>query len=178
MDGAQPQFNDRQTGQAAPPVFVPPAAIIPFWIRILAGIESGVLGAGLMVAWLFGQSWWNGDRVLTAANIWATSIYGSAAMRYFPARPIPGLAVHFVMACVAGSLFSAAVGGVRRFPFVFLLGLASGAAWYFSLAYWNRWIALYSPQPETFIAYLLFGIVLSRTPSRCVHLAGVLAATD
>ena len=177
MDGSEPQFSDLQTELVPPVATLPPIVIIPIWVRILAGIESGVLGAGVMVAWLFGHSWWNGDRVLTAANIWATTIYGSAAMRYFPARPISGLAVHFAMACVAGSLFSAAAGGIKRFPFVFLLGLAAGSLWYFGLVYWNRWIAVYSPQPETFVAYLLFGIVLSRSPSRCVHLAGVFAST-
>ena len=86
--------------------------------------------------------------------------------------------MHFAMACVAGGLFSVLAGGIRRFSLVFLLGLAAGAVWYFVLAYWNRWIAVYSPQPETFIAYLLFGIALSRTPSRGVHLAGVLASPD
>ena len=179
MDGDGPQFSNQQSDQMLPPIAVYPAAlVVPYWIRILVGIESGVLGACLMLVWLFGHSWWNGDRVLTAANIWATSIYGSAAMRNLPAKPISGLAVHFAMACVAGGLFSAFAGGIRRFPLVFMLGLAAGAVWYFVLVYWNRWIVVYSPQPETFIAYLLFGIVLSRTPSRSVHLAGVLGSRD
>ena len=151
--------------------------------KIFGGIPGGA-GVGVLTEPRLtirgvpeGANAFDGDRVLTAANIWATSIYGSAAMRYYPARPMSGLAVHFAMACVAGSLFSAIAGGVKRFPLVFLLGLAAGAAWYFCLVYWNRWIAVYSPQPETFVAYLLFGIVLSRTPSRCVHLAGVFATT-
>jgi len=178
MDGAEPQFSDSQMDPVVPPVAVSrPAVVVPSWVRILAGIESGALGAALMIVWLFGHSWWNGDRVLTAANIWATSVHGSAVMRYLPAKPVSGLAIHFAMACVVGSLFSLAAGGIKRFSVVFLLGLAAGAAWYLILVYWNRWIAVYSPQPETFIAYLLFGIVLSRTPSRCVHLAGVLATT-
>jgi hypothetical protein len=181
MDGVEPEFSDPQAEPANPPIAVPPVAIlppsvvIPFGVRILSGIETGALGAGVMAVWLFGNSWLHGDRLLTAANIWATSIYGSAAMRYFPARPISGLAIHVTMACLAGGLFSAAVGNLKRFPVVFLLGLAAGAAWYFGLVYWNPWIAVYSPQPETFIAYLLFGIVLSRTPSRSMYLAGALS---
>ena len=179
MEGEEPQFSEPTSGQIKPPVIVmAPAIAVPIWVRILAGVETGVLGAGLMCVWLFSHSWWSGAGVLAPANIWATSIHGSAVMRYAPARPYSGLAIHFAMACLVGVIFAVLSSQLRRFPFVLIFSLFASVAWYFLLVSWNRWIALYSQQPETFLAYLLFGIVLSRMPSRSVELAGVLASTD
>ena len=179
MEGEEPQLTEAESGQIIPPMVVSrPALVIPVWVRMLAGIETGVLGASLMCVWLFAHSWWSGEGIFTPANIWATSVYGSSVMRYGPARPYSGLATHFAMACCLGVLFAVLSSRVRRFPVILLLGLFAGVAWYFSLVTWNRWIALYSQQPETFLAYLLFGIVLSRMPSRGVQLAGVLTSTN
>ena len=179
MDGEDPQFSVDTGGLLSPPIVAPiPVVTIPLVVRLLAGIETGVLGGSLMAAWMFAHSWWIGERLLAPANIWATSLYGGSVMRYGPSRPLAGFAVQLAMACLVAVAYALAAGGWKRFYLAFLSGLAAGASWYFLLVYWNRWIAVYSPQPETFISYLLFGIVLSRTPLRCIHLAGVLASAD
>ncbi len=184
MDGEERQFSDVpnepvRDEQLAPPATAPaPAIAIGLLVRILAGIESGIWGAFLMSGWMCAHSWWSGDRFLTPANIWATTLFGSSVMRWAPSRPLSGFALQFTMACIVGVFYALVAAGWKRFYVAFLFGLAVGALWYFLLVYWNRWIAVYSPQPETFIAYLLFGIVLSRTPLRCIHLAGVLASPD
>jgi hypothetical protein len=179
MEGETPQIVNAESEPWPPLVIVPaPVVVVPAWVRVLAGIETGVLGAALMSAWLFSHSWWTGEGILTPANIWATTMFGGSVMRYGPAHPYSGIAVHFLMACLLSAVFSLVCGRVRRFPVVLLLGLFTAIVWYFLLVSWNRWIAVYSQQPETFLAYLLFGVVLSRAVSRSAHLAGVLASTN
>jgi len=179
MEGEQPQLSDTVDEPMPPPSFAPVAtAAVPVWVRVLAGIETGVLGAGFMCVWLFAHSWWGGDRFLTPAKIWATTLLGGSVMRYGPGRPLVGLAVHFSLACVVSVVFAVLSVRIRRFPVAVVMGLLAGGCWYFLLVWWNRWIAVYSQQPETFLGFLVFGIVLSRSPSRCIHLAGVLASAD
>jgi hypothetical protein len=101
-------------------------------LQALAGVESGVLGGAFMLVWLGLLSLLQGRSVWSISNLLASTFYGESAMRRgFRWTTLSGVALHLIMAAMAGLLFGLAVGGIASRSRVMLLGLAAGMTWYF-----------------------------------------------
>jgi hypothetical protein len=156
----------------APPPPVPSPSL-----RLLAGLESGLLGAALMFAWLLiyshidRQYWWG------ILNLWGAASFGNRSISMgFGIASLAGAAHHLFLHGLAGALAGLAIGRLRGF---WLPLAASFAAAFlcFLLAFHVYWPLLapvvlrVSPQPATAIAYLLYAVALSRASARAFRLA-------
>src|ERR1700674_3163072 len=101
-------------------------------LQAVAGVESGILGGALMLVWLGLLSFLQGRSIWSIPNLLASTFYGEAALRRgFRWTTLSGIALHLIMAAMAGLVFGLAVGGIASRSRVMLLGLAAGMTWYF-----------------------------------------------
>jgi hypothetical protein len=101
-------------------------------LQAMAGVEAGVLGGTFMLVWMGLVSSLQGRSVWSVPNLLASTFYGEAALRRgFRWTTLSGLALHLIMAAVAGLVFGLAVGAVANRGRVMVLGLAAGMVWYF-----------------------------------------------
>src|ERR1700680_2181159 len=100
--------------------------------QAMAGVESGILGGAFMLVWVGLLSLLQGRSIWSIPNLLASTFYGEAALRRgFRWTTLSGIALHLIMAAVAGLVFGVGVGGIARRSRVMLLGLAAGMTWYF-----------------------------------------------
>ena len=98
----------------------------------MAGLESGVLGGVFMLVWLGLISLLQGGSIWSVPNLLASTFYGEPALRRgFRWTTLSGVALHLIMAAMAGLVFGLVVGGIASRSRVMLLGLAAGMTWYF-----------------------------------------------
>ena len=137
---------------------------------LLAGIEAGVIGGLLMMAWLGLVSLLYGRTVWHPANLIATTFYGEEALRRgFRWATLSGLSLHVVVCVAIAVLFGLLVNRISGRRSVLLLGLAAGLAWYLIgfTFFWrmvNPVVLEYRPSQAMFVAHLLFGVCLGTLP--------------
>ena len=165
----------------APPVWVPEpvaAPIRPTAVHLLlAGAETGVLGALLMMIWFAldslveQQHWW------AILNLWGAAIYGDAVFRMGLSKAsLAGGSLHVVLGGLAGAGSALVLGRLRGFGKVLPAGLLLGALWYVLLQHGllrglHPLIERMTPQPATLLAHLLYAVMLTRIPGRGLCLA-------
>jgi len=144
---------------------------------LFAGLETGVLGAGLMLVWFVldslveRQQWW------AILNLWGAAIYGNVVFRMSLGKAsLAGAALHLFLGGVAGAVIALAIGRLHRFVLVLLASMGVGFIWYWVLQNGilrtlNPLIPRMTPQPATILAHLLFAAVLTRIPGRSLRLA-------
>src|SRR5215471_14640110 len=82
-------------------------------LQAIAGVESGILGGLVMLAWLALLSLLQGRSIWSIPNLLASTFYGEIALRHgFRWTTLSGVALHLIMTAVAGLVFGLAVGGV------------------------------------------------------------------
>jgi hypothetical protein len=140
-------------------------------------MESGVLGAVLMMVWFAldslveRQQWW------AILNLWGSAIYGNVVFRMSLGKAsLAGAALHIFLSGVAGAVIALALGRIHRFGFVIAGALLAGVLWYALLQHGilrslNPLIVRMTPQPATLLAHLLYAAVLTRIPGRGISLA-------
>lgn len=158
-----------------PPVYVPPPPPLPApgaVARLLAGLESGILGGFVMIGWfaldsiLERQYWW------AILNLWGASVYHNRVFSMgFGIATLAGASCHFFLHGVAGALWALIAGRMSNYWLHLFCSLGAAAAWYLFLmhAFWPAVapvVARISPVPATLLAYFLFGAAISRNPSR------------
>jgi hypothetical protein len=134
------------------------------WFDVLAGLEIGILGGLVMLAWfalsspLIGQPWW------TVPNLFASSMYTSRAVRFGPGTvTLFGAAVHLCLAGLVGAVAGIVTPGGRLF------GLGLAVVWYL-VCYMFLWkriaplLLLQASQPLMIAGYLLYGSALGWHP--------------
>ena len=137
---------------------------------ILAGIEVGILGGLLMLAWLALVSLLYGRTVWHPPNLLATTFYGDLALRRgFRWATLAGMSLHLVVCAGLAVSFSFAVRRLAGRFRVWLLGLLSGLAWYaFGFSYFwqqvNPLVLQYHPPSAMLFAHVLFGSFLGTLP--------------
>ncbi len=137
---------------------------------LLAGIETGVMGGLLMMAWLGLVSLLYGRTVWHPANLIATTFYGDEALRRgFRWATLSGLSLHVVVCVTIAILFGFLVNRISGRRQVLLLGLAVGVGWYLLgfAFFWrllNPVVLEYRPSQAMFVAHLLFGVCLGSLP--------------
>jgi len=135
----------------------------------LAGLENGVLGSLAMIVWFAGTAvrdnlhWW------AMPNLVASTVLGSSVFRAGLGKAtVTGISV-FIF---AGGLLGAGHGLVARdfrgYWRSAALGVAVSLIWhalFYSSVFGSttRLLAAYAPQPSTFAAHLVFGLVLGRS---------------
>ena len=162
---------------APPPVyFAPHPGPVP---RLLAGLESGILGAAVMIAWfamdslIESQYWW------AMLNLWGASVYHNRVFSMgFGMATIAGAATHFFLHGLGGALWSLLAAKISNYWLHLFCSFAAAAAWYWVLmyAFWPAVAPVVSrvtPLPATLLAYFLFGAALSRNAHRARQLSSI-----
>ena len=159
---------------APPPVFVPP--LLP---RLLAGLESGVLGAAVMMAWfaldsvLERQYWW------AMLNLWGAGVYHNRVFSMgLGIATIAGASMHFFLHGVGGVLWAVAGARMSNYWLHLAGSFVAAAVWYSVLmhAFWPAVapvVSRISPRFPTLLAYFLFGAALSRNARRARQLSSI-----
>ncbi len=145
---------------------------VPAALRVLAGVEAGVIAGLAMLGWVFLGSTLLDQSVWTVPNLLGSIVNGDGVLRRgFGWAALSGLALHFFTSGVVGILFGLIVAGVRSRRRAVLLGIITGLIWfYFSNALvWRKlgalaWIYL-SPR-SLLVAHIIFGAVLGLQPPR------------
>ncbi|HUJ21869.1 MAG TPA: hypothetical protein VLX58_10125 [Bryobacteraceae bacterium] len=140
----------------------------PNWLITLAGIQAGIVGALILLAYLAVDSVWHRRSIWTVPNLLASTFYGETAFRPgFGARTSAGVALALFIYGVLGALFGLVIRDHGSRFRVMLLGLIFGAAWFF-LSFdvlWpsvNRLVSIYSPDRAMLVGHVLYGGVLGR----------------
>jgi|GEM_PF-1292444 len=175
-----PPFADEPVilpAPAPPPVYIAPIpGAVP---RLLAGLESGVLGAAVMIAWfamdafLERQYWW------AMLNLWGASVYHNRVFSMgFGIATLAGASTHFFLHGIGGALWSLVAAKISNYWLHLFCSFAAAGVWYFLLmyAFWPTVAPVVSrmmPLPATLLAYFLFGAALSRNSQRARQLGSV-----
>jgi hypothetical protein len=146
-------------------------------VRLLAGLEAGVAGGAVMLAWIAltsvlvdHQSPWS------VPNLLASLFYGPSAVRNgFHWQTPSGLALHFFTAAVLGVFCALVVRDRRSRLRSGLVGIVAALVWYHvsNTLLWNRVGALsglYSSKTTLLTGHLLYGAFLSSYPGTLVAL--------
>lgn len=144
--------------------------------RLLAGIDTGLAGAIVVVGWFMFHSWLTGEFWWAKLNVAGAIFYGSPVYTMgFGRASLAGAALLLVIYSLLGGLFGllARPGGFTR---NLLLGMLVAMTWHaFSQRYfWRRLDSFgpaYYPVLSTLPAHLIFGLSLSRFANRFQRLA-------
>ena len=147
---------------------------------VLAGIQAGVAGALILLAYLAVDSAWHRRSIWTIPNLLASTFYGESAYRQsFGIRTSAGLALLFVIYGLLGALFGLVIRDHGTLLRVTLLGLVFGTGWFFLSFDWmwthvNPMVPLYSPDRAMLVGHLLYGGVMGgRFPRYRKEMSGV-----
>jgi len=137
---------------------------------LLAGLETGVIAALVMLAWLGFSSMWYRRSFWTAPNLVASTFYGESALRNrLNIHTFSGLAVYLLIYGTLGMLFGVVVQNRGRSLRVTCLGILFALAWYLVVfgwiwKHWNPLVVLYTHDRPMFAGHILFGWILGRYP--------------
>lgn len=138
--------------------------------RVSAGLQAGMLGGLVMLAWIMTGAWVQGQSFWTIPNLLAYSFYGNRMYRPdFVWRTWSGLGFHFLFAGVLGIVFALIVPRATRPVVAGLLGVVFSLFLYAVAGVWlweriNPPMQLYARQPFVLAGYLLFGLLLGAVP--------------
>jgi hypothetical protein len=150
-------------------------------LRLLAGVQVGVTGGLVMLAWFALNSMLQAQRWYAVPNLLGSTFYGDLAFRSgFGKVSVVGGALHLCASGAIGALFGLfAPQGQSGFR-VLLIGVVTGLAWYYLLfgAFWkvvNPMVPLYSSSRSMLVAHVLYGLWLGRWPGvlRSLEQSGV-----
>ncbi|HWR53776.1 MAG TPA: hypothetical protein VN428_21885 [Bryobacteraceae bacterium] len=146
--------------------------VSPHVLFALAGIQAGVLGGIVMVAWLALSSALLGRSPWILPNLAASVLYRRAVLwGGFGMPTLAGIAVVVMLAGVIGLAFAMLIGAYANRARVVLLAILAGLVWYyFSHAlFWDRLgvlAGIHVSPLATMSGHLLYGLVLGQYPRR------------
>jgi hypothetical protein len=141
----------------------------------LAGLQAGMLGVFLMIAWLMLCAVSAGYSIWVIPNLFATALYGPVAYqdRFFHSS-LPGIALLLAIYGTGGIVWGVLCGAVlkkdgRRPPYFALTGAITGLLVYYCFfeliwQYADPLIPLYAPTRQLQIGHVLWGMMLARAP--------------
>jgi hypothetical protein len=142
------------------------------WLRVLVGVESGVCAAVAMLSFFVLNSQREHLRWWAMPNLLGSIFYGNSVFRLGPGKAtLAGVAVVFFSCGLLGALHALLAGRLKGFWRAAVMGAALAMLWHslmFSSLFGSRirLLATYAPQPTTFVAHLMAGFLLGRTPWR------------
>ena len=138
--------------------------------RAAAGLQAGMAGSFVLLAWLGLATLWSKHSLWWFTNLMATTFGGDSALqggfdKYSPA----GLALHLVQYSLLGLIFAAIVPARASYPRLLIAGVAFSIAYYYLMysLVWkhvNPLIPLYSPDRQLLIGHVFYGFMLARLP--------------
>jgi len=160
---------------ATPP---PRAAALP---ALLAGLQSGLVGALSMLAWLGVIAEFQQRNFWIPVNLMASFFYGPDAIRSgFASQTVSGLAIYIVIYSLLGALLAVALRD--RLPRVrtFLVAIAFAIVWYYVTfrLVWKSvmpYVALLHVERATAMGHLIYGVILGGYPAHLPKTATVAA---
>jgi hypothetical protein len=139
---------------------------------LLAGLQSGLLGALCMLAWLGVIAQWQQRNFWIPANLMASVFYGPTSIHSgFAGETISGLAVYVALYSLLGALLALALRDRLSRPRTFLVTMAFALGWYY-LSFRLLWksmmplVALLHVERATVFGHMIYGAILGGYPSR------------
>jgi hypothetical protein len=136
-------------------------------LRLLAGLQAGVLGGVAMLAWAVATSAWRQQPWWAFPNLMASGLFGESVFHLgFGRASWSGIALLLFLTGTLGSVFALLVPeSVGSFRFV-LLAFAASLAWYYATAspalnHWAPLVPLYTPKPILYTGHLIYGLCLA-----------------
>lgn len=137
--------------------------------RVLAGIETGVLGGLAMFAWLAFSSLVELRSAWVVPNFLGAVLAGAAPIeRGFSWLTVSGLGLHLSVAGAVGLLFGLALADSENRLRVTLLGFLAGLLLYYGSQYlfWRKgYVLAYLPPRPALLAWLIYGLALGFAPA-------------
>jgi hypothetical protein len=137
---------------------------------LLAGLQSGMFGALMMLGWLALASVYYRRSLWTIPNLLASTFHGEAALRPdFAQTTFSGIALHLLIYATLGALFGILVRDRTTRLRSALLGVIWAMGWYYLSfgALWksvNPLVPLYVPDRPMLVGHLIYGGLLGRVP--------------
>ena len=158
------------SGLPVPAVGVTPRAPASALECALAGLQAGMVGVLLMLAWLGLSAAWQQRSFWTAENLMASAFYGPQSIHSgFAGRTLPGVALYLVLYSVLGALLGLAVRDRASRMRTILVAIFFAMVWYYASFHW-MWervmplVALLHAERPTAIGHLIYGLWLGRFP--------------
>jgi hypothetical protein len=162
---AAPPAPEEETQVAAEPR--KPAGALA---SLLAGLQAGMVGVLLMLAWLGVSAAWQQRSFWTAENLMASAFYGTRSIHSgFASRTLPGLALYLVIYSVLGALLGLAVRDRASRMRTILLSIFFAMVWYYASFHW-LWervmplVSLLHAERPTAVGHVIYGLWLGRFP--------------
>jgi len=141
--------------------------------RFMAGLQTGLAGALVMLAWLGLAMLWSRHSIWWFPNLMATTFGGDPALQMrFGKYTAAGLALHLTQYSVLGAvfaLFAPLHPGTLHTTYARLAigGLIVSMAFYYVMydfvwKYWNPLIPLYIPDRAIVVGHIFYGMMLGR----------------
>jgi hypothetical protein len=143
---------------------------IPALQYLLTGLETGILAALAMLAWLGVSAMWYRRSFWTAANLLAAIFYGESALHNrFTVHTFAGLGLYLVLYGSLGMLFGLAIRDRHASLRITCLGILVTIGCYYLLFgwIWKRFdplMVLYTHDRPMFAGHVLYGAMLGRYP--------------
>ncbi len=156
-----------------PPKYVSQPRALP---SLLAGLESGILGAAVMISWFALDSFFERQYWWAMLNLWGASVYHNRVFSMgFGLATLAGASTHIFLHGVGGALWALLAARMSSYWLHLLSSFAAAAFWYYVLmhAFWPvvaPVVSRITPLPATLLAYFLFGAALSRNAHRARQL--------
>lgn len=137
-------------------------------LRLLAGLETGVLGGLISFVWLSTFCVFYNERLYFAGNLIGSTVLGQQALSLGLGKAtLAGVALHLIVCGVLGLVQGFALRGalLRSHGAAMLLGLSLALLLFGVARRVNPMLWIESPRLSLFLSCLVFGVCLSRFPN-------------
>jgi hypothetical protein len=137
----------------------------------LAGLQAGMLGALVFLAWMGVTAKLQQRSFWTFENLAASAFYGSGAIhRGFASSTVFGLALFLLLYSLLGAAFAAAVPVRMRRLWITLASILFALCWYYVTFRWMYRelapvIALLHVEKTTAWGHAIYGLAMARYPA-------------
>ena len=149
----------------------------PLWLcRGLAGLDAGLFGAFLAIAWLCFHSWLRGEFWWSKLNVAGAFFYGEPAFQSGVGRvTFAGAALLILMYSLLGGLLALLTPAPPRWYKSLIVGLSGAFVFQVLADHWvwrlfHPFAGAYFPRIATLPAHLLFGLSMVRLGRRYLAL--------
>ncbi len=139
-------------------------------VRLLAGLEAGVLAGMMMSGWLMIESLRTGHTISSAPNLISTALLGRQGLTSsFGMATLTGLSLHLMMAGLHGVIFASLLAPTARPLWAANAGVLYALASYTVFFGWllSRMAPILyqrASRPEWMGGFFLFGVILGLYP--------------
>ncbi len=141
------------------------------WFALLAGLQAGMVGVLIMLAWLGVSAAWQQRSFWTAENLMASVFYGPQSIHSgFAGRTLPGLALYVALYSTLAAVIALLLRDRLTQLRTALVCIVLAMIWYYVSFRW-MWrhvmplVALLHAERPTAIGHLIYGLWMGRFPA-------------